>query len=338
MDFFSWFGIGNIINFFVAAGTIAMAVVGFISINKTKESIQASLRSAEANEKTVERMKDSLMPYFVITFQISRELIISIHNVGGGLGKIRAITVREDIEFNSVYNPTRYWAGEYSSSGPGSGEIRICDYVLGAKEHCAFVLGKGTTFNPDQQYEWLSSLSIYYEDIYSRNYCSRILYVWDRTGNVKVVATEHFDNALPPIDFSVSFNVSHYYSIEGPRPFGYLPQYLKLHLRKLELSLTDYQIPGTPFTGHNSIQIKKITFTWNGIPKFVVRIKDNREFIISWTSDTQMTGAIISDVLEETIPYEAYGLFPDGNDEGKKYELYKQIVDNLLNIPQESSV
>ena len=102
--------VGNIINGFVAVGTLAMAYVGFKSMKKTDHSIQATLRSAEATEKTVERMKDSLMPYLDLNIlKWNNQILLSIRNVGSGLGKIYTVTVREDIQYESVYHPTNYW-------------------------------------------------------------------------------------------------------------------------------------------------------------------------------------------------------------------------------------
>ena len=70
-----------IINAFVAMGTMAMAVVGVITIRKTQKSINATelsanatLRSAQATEMSIERMKDSLMPYLDLNIKWDNNL------------------------------------------------------------------------------------------------------------------------------------------------------------------------------------------------------------------------------------------------------------------------
>ena len=332
-----------IINAFVAMGTMAMAVVGVITIRKTQKSINATelsanatLRSAQATEMSIERMKDSLMPYLDLNIKWDNNLILSIRNVGSGLGRIHLVTVREDLSFDAVYQPTKYWKHIPPPFENDKGQIRIINYILGSKEECAFQLEKRTdTFNPGNQ-RWLSSLSVYYEDVYGRIFRSRILFTWDSPESIQVISKEHFTESVLPInELSSAFTVMDFYRIEGLRPVLYLPQFLKFHMLTSQRALIGISIPGTHFTHQKSFQIREIQFNLNtnGNPEFNVQVGNSRPFIISSNSNDGSIPPKITDPMDsETHPYLEYGLVPDGNDSPKKVELYNLLIKTPIKI------
>ena len=65
----------------------------------TRGSFHEATQRSAATEISVERMKDTMMPYLDLHIKWDKFLLLSIRNTGPGLGKIRLVTVRHDITF-----------------------------------------------------------------------------------------------------------------------------------------------------------------------------------------------------------------------------------------------
>lgn len=310
-------------------GTFVMAIVA-------KQSVNAALRSAQATEKTVERMKDSLMPYFDLDIVWIDQIFLSIRNVGSGLGKIRAVTIRADIQYESIYGPTDYWAGIKRTVDIYRGKTRILDHILGSKEECSFLLKQRTdTFNPTDEQIWISSLSVYYEDVYGRTFRSRILFKWHGPKNIQVMGKEHFtDVEVPSIELSRVNSIIDLNYKEGYRPIHFIQTFHKLHMLSIQNNLKGTVINGNEFTNKNKITIKDIMFNWfnnTGKPDFLIKIDNKRPFIIfAKSADYFHHDATIKDAEEgnETKSYFEYGLMPSGNNDVLLTDsLYQLILD-----------
>lgn len=212
-------------NFIVAIGTIALAVTGVKttwdtrkSIKAAEKSAKASQESAEATKVSVERMKDALIPYFDLSLTWDHGLILTIRNVGPGLGKIRLVTVRNDISFDSVWDPTDYWSHEAPPVKNKKGKTRIRDFVVGSKEEYSFQLQSSPPVSSSDIKSWLSSLSVFYEDVYDRVYRSRIVYTWYAPEEIRVVGKESFPDELSLL---ICSNIQQIYDIEGEKPVAF---------------------------------------------------------------------------------------------------------------------
>ena len=210
------------------------------------------------------------------------------------------------------------------------GQSQYTELHLGPKEECTFVLDQRTdTFNADNQ-RWLSSLSVFYQDVYGRAFRSRLLYIWNGQQQLEAVGKEHLANVvLPPTVLSSSFSLTDFNRLEGPRPVLYFDEYLKFHMLTTKDQLFNTLIPGTQFTDKEPLILLDIEFnrTKNEKPSFHVQIAGHRAFIISYSSSNGSGTVIISDCDDyETHAYQQYGLIPDGNDSPQKTELYIHIL------------
>jgi hypothetical protein len=332
-------GIGRFLgdsNFIVAVGTTSLAVTGVITmlynwklIKAAETSAKASRESAEATKVSVERMKDSLMPYLDLNIKWEQGMLLTIRNVGPGLGKIRLVTSRNDIEFQSIWDPIYYWSAMSPASENMKGKTRINDFVIGSKEEYTFQLRSRPPASSSDVNSWLSSLSIYYEDVYGRIYRSRVIYTWDPQEEIRVTSKESFPDILP---IEVCSNVQQIYDIEGEIPVIFKGQYLNLHRIRFQKRILGTKISGAAFTNNEDLTLQKVSFQWHGNPDFQLQIGNKRPFKLA--SNVNNNGSIeitISDLLDEKPkPYSVYGLLPDGNDGPKLVELY-QAIEKTLN-------
>ena len=334
-------GIGRFLgdsNFIVAVGTTALAVTGVITmlynwklIKAAETSAKASRESAEATKVSVERMKDSLMPYLDLDVKWEQGMLLTIRNAGPGLGKIRLVTSRNDIEFQSIWDPIYYWSAMSPASENMKGKTRINDFVIGSKEEYTFQLRSRPPASSSDAKRWLSSLSVFYEDVYSRVYRSRIIYTWDAPEKIRVVGKESFPDELQIL---VCSNVQQIYDIEGETPVAFNGQYLNFHRIKFLKLILGTKIPGMAFTNNEDLILQKVDFQWHGNPDFYLQIGNNRPFRL--TSNVNNNGSVGITILDvsgtEAKPYFEYGLFPDGNDAPKIVEMYQTIEKTLNSV------
>lgn len=287
-------------------------------------SNDATQRSA-VTETSVEQMKDTMMPYLDLHIKWDKFLLLSIRNTGPGLGKIRLVTVRHDITFESVFHPTNYWTQVQTPFQDPKGQMRINDFVLSSKEESAFQLEQSSLFCPTGDYIWLSSLSIYYEDVYGRVYRSRIVYTMDKPHNIKVISKENFSDTLP-LNISSNFNVQDIFDLESQQPVVYRGEFLALHSLKFQKAIKNMPIAGTELTKERDLELLRIEFLWHGFPVFHIRVGGHAPFKLSYVNINGQATISISNLTGDKVSsYSEYGLYVDGDSKPLLIDLYYQI-------------
>ncbi|MCL6633233.1 MAG: hypothetical protein K6T63_11455 [Alicyclobacillus herbarius] len=358
MEFKPEWSISDIVNGVVALGTLAMAWYSRRMIGESRKSIQASERSARATEESVERMKDELMPYLALDIkEATGGFVLFVRNVGAGLARIRLATVRTDVKVESVLDePISYWECRSGNPNLTRGKVRLVDFVIAAGDEYSFHLACSQQFNPDGQHNYLSSLSLFYEDVYKRLYRSRLLYQyksWNGSYVIRSVATEQFRVDALPVSPISSFNIDRLLAPEGYIPHIYRPPYGIFTLVENRERWIGSCVAGSPFTQGKDVQIENIVIPWHGYPEFHLRIGQNPPFALvaipidgmgQFKYDIQNVPKNVDSwrglqTPNGTLPFSEYGLVAEGRDEPNIKELYDRICKVLMDrVSPESAV
>jgi hypothetical protein len=329
-----------------ATATEESAKATHLAVEQGKDSIAAAQRSAEATELTVIQMKDSLMPYLDLDVRYTTAALnLHIRNAGPGLGIIRAVTVRKDVIYPSTTDALPYWAGRNAEQSAILSHAPVTDFVVGSGEEFTIQLRTDDQNFRPQDNEWISSLSLFYEDVYGRYYRTRLLYRWFNDGSADVVRTvgkEYFKLNNLPFDPASNPNIQRIRDIEGERPVMYLPTHRAFHRIEYVNRMIHTTVRGNEFTQQKEIELLGISPEWNGLPKYRVKIVgETIPFILTpiWDRTSQLS-ASISDV-PGTIPsinplpsgkrrYIEYGLDSQGDGENEVTRLYDTIERTLM--------
>ena len=314
-------------------------------IVELRKSIQATERSARATEESVERMKDEHMPYLALDITgTTGGFVLFVRNVGTGLARIRLATVRTDVKIESVLDePISYWDCRSDNPDLAKGKVRLVDFVIAAGDEHSFLLASSQQFNRDGQHDYLSSLSLFYEDVYKRLYRSRLLYQHKRSNDtyvIRTVVTEHFKVDNLPVSPMSNFNIDRLLTPEGYAPHIYRPPYGMFCLLEHRERCIGSSVAGSPFTKGKDVQIENIVIPWHGYPEFHLRIGKNTPFALvaipigsmgEFKYDIRNVPENIDscrglEAPNETLPFSEYGLIAEGRDEPKIKELYDRIL------------
>ena len=341
MNFKAEWAIADVINTVLAIGTVIVIFLTYRSLIAARRSSEAAQKSAEIAGLSVERMKDALMPYFDIGLTSEHDsLFVTIQNLGPGLGMIRLVTVRDDIQIESALSPIEYWSTEINNSDSKTRVKRLSGFVIGPEKEFKFRFKRSTSYISDTV-TWISSFSVFYEDVYGRYYLLRIIYTFSKNNDeflAEIIGNEHIEIKELPLVVAGIFDIRQIYNYEGSKPTIYRPQFKAFYYKKIVDQLLNMKIQGTHFTGNQEVTIRNIAFQGNGYPVFYVQAGDYLPFIIRQTvSDGYPTGFAISDAsldlffpsYDQVQPYSMYGLIAEGNDEPNIRELYSKIVDEL---------
>lgn len=350
MRFSAEWSISDVVNGVVAIGTLAMAWYSRRMISESRKSIEASERSARATEESVEQMKDGFMPYLALDIAGSTGgIALYVRNVGTGLARIRLATVRMDVKIESVLDePISYWDCRSDNPDLMKGHVRLVDFVIAAGDEYTFLLEAGREFSRDNQHDYLSSISLFYEDVYKRLYRSRLLYqhkTWNGAYTLRTVATEHFEITSLPVSPMSNFNIERLRLPEGYVPHLYRPPYGMFSLQEHIDRCIGSTVTGNKFTRDENIEIQNIVIPWHGYPEFYVRIGENIPFaLVAVPKDD--TGQFKYDIRNvpanvglwrgveaptENLPFSKYGLVAEGRDEPKIQELYDNVCKTSMN-------
>lgn len=274
---------GDFFNLLVAFGTMILALATTHSQQENRETIDVATRSAIATEKSVESMKDALMPQLVLSVECKDELnfntaarawlLLFVRNVGPGSGTIRLASIRDDLTIESTINPILYWA---VGNEECSHNDRLVDFTFGTNEEYVFRL-KCTDLIPksQEQNSLVSSMSLFYEDVYGRFYRSRIIFSWtyhDGQLNVASIGREFGKTLLPiiPMNHERHFKI---HELEGGKMFRHVGGHEKLY--RLQYMKLDHpiKVTGSDFTKNKDIIVTGITFNWTGFPVFEFHIE-----------------------------------------------------------------
>lgn len=171
-----------------AAAVVAAGVTAWMAIS-TRQMAQATNKSVKVTEtaldlerQTLDHAKDALMPILDLAVDLSPlpissfnplgKLVMTNHGVGPAL--VREVTFR-----NEVYPSFVYQAPERHSTVTPSASVSL---RLTPNVHFSFD-------SEDPGTNYLSSISVWYEDVYGRAYRSRLVfqYVCSDSGDISVI-------------------------------------------------------------------------------------------------------------------------------------------------------
>ncbi|MBL0385673.1 AAA family ATPase [Tumebacillus sp. ITR2] len=272
-------------------------------------------------------------PYISLDIRKEEEqVLLVLHNNGAGLAKIRFVTPRTDLEAGSFYQQLSYAKGDGLIGAKK--QAKLLDFEIGPNETYTFALKMGHMFSFDDKDDWISSISVYYEDVYRNCYRSRLLYVRSVRQpkyEYRVEGRENLNiSTIPTTD-----DVGKIYKMEFGAPVIFRPYYLELHLVEKITKMKGTILGGISFTGGRPIKVEEVNFGGDGYPTFQVQVGKCRPFrIISYEADTLRKFAI-KDLEDryDNYPYQEYGLEAEGNiDEGNRKDLYDYLVKTFLEL------
>lgn len=332
----------DLANYMVAIGTAFLAFVTAMSISDTRKSIQSAEASTRATEKSVERMQDSLRPYLDldIFYQPSGDFIglfLTIRNVGVGPGTIQLFTGRCDVLTDCYVRPLGHWNfGDVLNKDNWLGNHSLLNSVYGPGESKTVFLGRNTNEFSIIEGEWISSLSVYYKDIYGRVFRTRIIYKICPQ-EARVIGKETFDTIQLPVNPLSENKIQSFRLPEiNPCPIKHNIYYAPLHwIGHLE-EVKKRDIPGTDFTMGAPLRILNVSFDRldNGYPSFELQIYKYKPFYLR-RKETEHPNMPRYTLEPNDQKYAEIGLqsFGGERDLDQIKDLYNYITNQLCNIP-----
>ncbi|OLZ09883.1 hypothetical protein [Sulfobacillus thermosulfidooxidans] len=266
----------------------------------TRQMARQTQRSVEVDQTFVERTKDSLMPVIEISLKINSpqdssdrndQFQLQLANVGVGPAFIREVTTREEVSRHTVYRSA------------------IQSLIVPASTFKYVTLGRTLTINVQENF--ISSMSVWYTDVYGRWYRTRIVIQYPsfpENGQWIRVPTliSEFLPQIPKPTFSNGNDKDRYpdnyvgrYELGRLVPPGYplSPQWHTLAARKyVQEGIT---IPSSDISQGVPLQISDVTW-WLGepSPEFIAQIKGYKPFVLGllWRNDNGNPQPIILDV------------------------------------------
>ena len=334
--------VGDIANLLVAIGTGGLAWYTRKAVDQTKRSIQET-------EITIERMQDQLMPFLDLDISYLPEgvvksghgAILHVRNPGTGPAKIRFMTVRSDLQYPTSDDSLSYWSGVPSDTS-SMWYKPVSDFVVGSGEYLSIRLNTATvpTVGRDQ---WLSSLSLYYEDVYQRVYRARLLYRWfedNKSLLLRSVGVEHIKLFTFPYSPMSNPGIKEIHDIEGGKPCKYIQAIRGFYRAEVRDRIRGLVLDGTTFTLNKSIIVHDILFDWHGWPVYVLQVGEYKSFVLNpqYRDDGHREGVLIWDAPYDVHAlhqpsldwiYPDYGLQPRREDVREREELYAYIQSSV---------
>lgn len=336
--------ISDFLNLLVAIGTIAMAVFTWMAVVATKRSMDeteaalaVAVRTAEATERSSERMKDSLRPHFDLSVQVGmtlegrsevRLLVLTIRNVGNGPGIIRLLSHTTDVV---AIRPSDTVSVEEYGNGSELRQEQISDLSIGAHEETKLRLGhKSALYDKEEK---TGSVSIFYEDLYGRSYRARLVYSFGLNNDGAVIIPlnrEHFTEVRVP----VITDVRQHQDIEGPST-QYLSVFQRLHLFNFVKDNIGKIIVNQDVSQTGEVEIVNINIKDDGFPEFHLRVAAYPAFILI---SNKANGAhrkvyVRNSDYAEPEAFQDVGLIARGsNDDQRLSDLYVTLCCEALGI------
>lgn len=275
--------VADIINGFVAAGTLTMAGMAYRQIRQTKESILASVQTAEATlraavaaeneaEATVAAFKSGLRPTLDLSIVAHNDdsFRFSVVNKGVGPGIVRVLTGRHDMA------PSDLLVHALRNAVVAAGETR------------PFQIRK----RPDRHYDGdsirrrVTSLSVWYEDMFGDVFRSRLVFsygnesvgVWESVPMALDITSEE---GLPVLDLNKPDNA---FSFEGGCPIldraGLRDLYKLTATRRIREH--GKKFAGNAATADRPLQIRNISFYLNDYPSLELVVDGFEPFVLTY--------------------------------------------------------
>jgi len=282
------------INLVSAIATAASAMFTAYMAYSTQQMARATRDSVEHEEDAIEQYKDNLMPVLTVDGEVQfpensggpHRLLLTISNKGAGPAFMTEVSVREDLSISDLYrHPLRHTVLgantmiEYDI--PGSDQYTISDNTV-------------------------SSLSLWYRDVYDRWYRSRIVFQYpqrvqgDQRGALRVLVRE-FKPHIEPVKFS-------YGELHNPCPpnhvgrFEYgrpVPQDMNnispiWHSLDAHSQMHHLTVKGAAITNLNPVTVIDFGFWWElPFPEFILQVSGFPPFVLGLRKRDSKSEAII---------------------------------------------
>ena len=170
----------------------------------------------------------------------------------------------------------------------------IGDFII-AKEKSISVLISEKEIPSDQDYEWFSSLSLFYEDVYGRKFRVRLLYCWYKNSrgefpHLRSLGQEHYQLSEFPWEPINCPDIGNVYLTETGQNNGvlwrYIPKYRGMYRLQQLSRIKGFKVKGISLTHNTAFCIKDVKFDWNGYPIYVLQIRKREPFVLSPLVDT----------------------------------------------------
>ncbi len=340
--------------------TPIIAAVGFIFLGKQIRAANRQAQSANEQAKLTEEQvkqtrialelsRNSFMPRLFMD-ALYRKLSLStddgktkanyeglalrVENIGPGMATCKLLTVRDDLSSLSSYDPipvskTENWdnVGIYDLT-------RITDYSVGSGQAISFLLQLNNTRRLEAEVTTLSSLSLYYEDIYNRIFRSRIIFIWkhDSYGwHIEVIGRENTEVIELPMNPYSDTDLSVYSVLEGGKAVRDNPIFRVLHFDDSSSKLLNLPIDGIPLTGDRAVTLLKYELSHSGNPIYTLKIENSTEFKLSASrNDTVVNYRLESVTSNEKVRLDTIGLCLTDDLNEQLRTLYNQITKEIL--------
>lgn len=340
--------------------TPIIAVIGFMFLGKQITAANRQAQSANEQAKLTEEQvkqtrtalelsRNSFMPRLFINasyrklslstddgmLKVDYEgLALRIDNIGPGMGTCKVLTIRDDLSPLSSYDPipvskTGDWdcVGIYDLT-------RITDYSVGSGQAISFLLPWNNMRRLEAEVTTLSSLSLYYEDIYSRIFRSRIVLIWkhDSYGwHVEVIGRENTEAVELPVNPYSDTDVSIYSVLEGGKAIRDNPIFRVLHFDDSSSKLLNFPINGIPLTGDRPVTLLRYEFSHSGNPIYTLKVENFAEFKLSASrNNTMVNYRIDSGTPNEKVRLDTTGLSLTDDLNEQLRTLYNHITKEIL--------
>ena len=315
----------------------------------TRQAVENEIASVKAQLDTVDLMKNAHMPVLDFTVIADRQdtdipklLRVRVENKGSGPAFLKEVTVRNDVSISDLYRsplraaviPPEREIGDTLPVNVESGLMQQNDFDI------------------------ISSWSLWYQDVYRRWYRSRIVFEHGRRHNTEVppvsrVLVNEFFSGVDPISASHGGIAAYPANFVSKYEFGKVHRSRSLSPKWYSLTriekLRGTRLTGTALTNGKPFILRDITFwMWDGYPDFTLEVEGHSPFVVGKYSDDyfieakedfeaqRSPGFVPHPTSPEHAPWADYGLQDTSqapSQIGGLYEATMKCINDLL--PQE---
>ncbi|WP_434579217.1 hypothetical protein [Thermoanaerobacterium thermosaccharolyticum] len=274
-------------NLITAIATIILAVITAVYAVITEKQVKTSRENIELTKKSIEHMEDEFMPVIdILTIKNKGEFVvkqgekiksrsslsipitIEVKNCGNGVAFIENITTRCELSGTGIIN-------------------RYNNFIIGKDNLYSLQLNDiSNDINVFQEKDIISSLSIWYKDLYGRYYRSRLLFQYKNNNDIEKINLEYIK---VPDDVYNSFfknqQIFNFNMAENgmPVPYNNCLQTHKIYeIKNLIKNINDYIDKHKNKIKFPNVKLLDIGYWYAGSPYPTLKcsINNNRAFVM----------------------------------------------------------
>jgi hypothetical protein len=187
----------------------------------------------------------------------------------------------------------------------------------------------------------MSSLSLYYEDVYGQYYHTQLLYLRKKVNESYALinaGVEDMSIQILPLETKSNFDFAQLIDLEGQRPHIYNPKYRVYYSKIATQNLLGSSTIACSLTQYNNPDIKNILIPYHGFPEFHMQIMDYRPFVLTCVPagegrlsyqvrDVNMNHKKIFESETSKTPFSQCGLKSEGDNVLEAKQLYELVFD-----------